>query len=73
MPISEYHDRLECGVVIIDCSNGTIVGSLFFQSHVDEIYEVQALPGYRNPIISGPYPDIDKTETIWLVPQQNMP
>lgn len=73
LPISEYHDRLECGVVIIDCSNGKIVGSLFFQSHVDEIYEVQALPGYRNPIISGPYPDIDKTETIWLVPQQDMP
>ena len=30
--------------------------------------DVRVLPGYRHPVLSGPYPDIDETETIWLVP-----
>jgi hypothetical protein len=36
---------------------------------VEEIFDVRVLPGYRNPVISGPYPDVDETETIWLVPR----
>ena len=69
LPIGEFHDRLECGVAVVDCTTGKIVESLFFSSGVTEVFEVRALPGYTNPILSGPYPDIDETETIWLVPR----
>ena len=29
---------------------------------------MKVLPGCRNPMLSGPFPDVDKTETLWLVP-----
>lgn len=68
LPIGEFHEQLQCGIAIVDCGSGKIVGSLFFTSGVSEIFEVRTLPGYQNPIISGPYPDTDGTETIWMVP-----
>jgi hypothetical protein len=35
---------------------------------VDEIFDVKVLPGVRCPVLSGPLPDADGTQTIWLVP-----
>jgi uncharacterized protein (TIGR03032 family) len=68
LPIGEFHEQLQCGLAVVDCGSGRIVGSLFFNAGVSEIFAVQTLPGYQNPIISGPYPDTDGTETIWMVP-----
>ena len=42
---------------------------MLFQSGVEEIFEVKVLPGYRNPILSGPLPEADGTETVWMVPE----
>lgn len=69
LPLDARRDSLRCGVAVVDCGSGTIVATLFFESGVDEIFDVRVLPGYRNPVISGPYPDIDETETIWFVPR----
>jgi len=68
LPIDERRASLRCGVAVVDCGSGEIVATFFFKSGVDEIFDVRVLPGYRNPAISGPYPDVDGTETIWLVP-----
>lgn len=68
LPLDSRRDSLRCGVAVVDCGSGEVVATLFFRSGVDEIFDVRVLPGYRNPAISGPYPDIDDTETIWCVP-----
>lgn len=68
LPLDARRDELRCGVAVVDCGSGEVVATLFFKSGVDEIFDVRVLPGYRSPAISGPYPDIDDTETIWFVP-----
>jgi uncharacterized protein (TIGR03032 family) len=68
LSLDERRDSLKSGVAVVDCAGGDMIASLFFTSGVDEIFDVRVLPGYRNPVISGPYPDVDETETIWLVP-----
>lgn len=68
LPLDARRDSLRCGVTVVDCASGKVVATLFFRSGVDEIFDVRVLPSYRNPAISGPYPDIDDTETIWFVP-----
>lgn len=68
LPLDDRRESLRCGVAVVDCGSGEVVGTLSFKSGVDEIFGVTVLPGYRNPAVSGPYPDIDETETIWFVP-----
>jgi len=68
IPLDEHRKSLRCGVAVVDCRSGAIVGTLFFNTGVEEIFDVTVLPGYRNPVLSGPYPDIDDMETVWLVP-----
>lgn len=68
LPLDDRRDQLRCGVAVVECQSGQVVATLFFKSGVEEIFDVRVLPGYRNPVLSGPYPDVDQTETIWLVP-----
>jgi uncharacterized protein (TIGR03032 family) len=68
LPLDDRRDSLRCGVAAVNRHSGEIVATLFFTTGVEEIFDVRVLPGYRHPVLSGPYPDIDETETIWLVP-----
>jgi uncharacterized protein (TIGR03032 family) len=68
VPIAEKCEQLRCGVEVVDTRNGQKVASLHFHSGVDEIFDVKVLPGVRCPILSGPLPDADGAQTIWLVP-----
>ena len=43
------------------------LGGLFLAG-VEEMFEIKVLPGYRCPIVSGPLPDVDQTEPLWLSP-----
>jgi len=70
LPIAECRANLLCGIAVVDLTAGQTVASLMFQSGVEEIFEVKVLPGYRCPILSGPYPETDQTETLWLVPPE---
>jgi hypothetical protein len=38
-------------------------------SGVEEIFDVQVLPGARCPALSGPYASLDGASPIWTVPQ----
>jgi uncharacterized protein (TIGR03032 family) len=68
LPIAEQKSDLYCGLAIVDLMEGTLVATLRFLSGVEEIFEVKVLPGYRSPLLSGPFPDIDEQEMPWVVP-----
>lgn len=68
LPIAEQRDQLKCGIGIVDSRTGRSVASFEFASGVDEIFAVQVVPGIKLPAISGPFPDIDGTPPIWMVP-----
>jgi uncharacterized protein (TIGR03032 family) len=68
LPIAERRATLRCGLAVVDLDSAKVLATLLFHSGVEEIFDVKVLPGYRNPVLSGPYPDVDRTETLWLVP-----
>jgi uncharacterized protein (TIGR03032 family) len=53
VPIAEQRDQLKCGVAAVDLRSGHLLGMLEFQSAVEEIFDVQLLPGLRFPEIVG--------------------
>jgi hypothetical protein len=38
------------------------------RSGVEEVFDVQVLPGLRRPLLSGPFAGQDGGEVIWKVP-----
>ena len=68
LPIAERREELRCGVGIVDVRNGRLVAHLEFQTGVEEIFAVEALPGIRLPAISGPHAAQDGGPTIWNAP-----
>jgi uncharacterized protein (TIGR03032 family) len=69
MPIAQRPDSLRCGVGVVELATGRNIAHLEFKSGVDEIFDVQVLPGMRLPALSGPFPHRDGTEMIWTVPE----
>jgi uncharacterized protein (TIGR03032 family) len=63
-PIAAYADQLKCGVGVIDVSTGTTVATLQFANGVEEIFDVQTLPGVRCPTL-GSAGDHDD---VWVLP-----
>lgn len=49
LPIAEKATR--SGITIIHLPTATIVGEIFYEASVDEIYDVQVLPGFTRPNI----------------------
>jgi uncharacterized protein (TIGR03032 family) len=68
LPIAERRDELKCGVGAIDLRTGRLAAHLEFVTGVDEIFDVVALPGALDPLLSGPYPELDGGHPIWTVP-----
>lgn len=66
-PIAAYHDQLKCGVGVIELSTGTTVGTLEFATGVEEIFDVQVVPGARCPTFGDS--DLD-SDDIWVLPHQ---
>jgi uncharacterized protein (TIGR03032 family) len=64
-PIAAYHDELRCGVGVIELSTGTTVATLQFDNGVEEIFDVQAVPGVRCATFGGSPGDGDD---VWLLP-----
>jgi len=53
VPLAEHRDQLKCGVAIVDVRNGRLVALLEFQTAVEEVFDVQVLPGLRFPEVIG--------------------
>jgi uncharacterized protein (TIGR03032 family) len=68
IPIAERRDELRCGVAVVDLRTGRSVAYLEFKSGVEEIFDVQVMPGVRCPAVSGPFATVDGSGPIWLVP-----
>ncbi len=66
-PIAAYHDQLKCGVGVIELSTGTTVGTLEFANGVEEIFDVQAVPGSLSPTFGDTEAGGDD---IWVLPRQ---
>jgi hypothetical protein len=69
MPIAARRPELKCGVGVVDLGTGGLVAHLEFVTGVEEIFDVQVVPGARCPAVSGPYPNLDSAAPIWTVPE----
>src|SRR5438445_10159977 len=53
VPLAERSEQLKCGVAAVDLRGGQIIAFLEFQTAVEEIFDVQLLPGLRFPEVIG--------------------
>jgi uncharacterized protein (TIGR03032 family) len=53
LPIAQRRAQLKCGVGVVDCRRGQLMALLEFQTAIEEIFDVQLLPGARFPEVVG--------------------
>jgi uncharacterized protein (TIGR03032 family) len=53
VPLAERREQLKCGVAVVDLRSGQSSALLEFQTAVEEIFDVQLLPGLRFPEVLG--------------------
>ena len=51
--LSTRRNELICGIAVVDLRSGEIAACLEFQTGVEEIFDVQILPGLRFPEVMG--------------------
>lgn len=68
VPIAVHPERLRSGFAVVDLRSGQLVAHFDFTSGVDELFDVQILPGSSCPFISGPFADRGPTPPVWTVP-----
>jgi uncharacterized protein (TIGR03032 family) len=51
LPVQNNSQSLKCGVAVVDTRSGQMIGLFEFTAGVEEIYEVQFLPGTSRPMI----------------------
>jgi uncharacterized protein (TIGR03032 family) len=68
VPIAARRDELRCGLWVVDLRTGTIEAHLEFCTGVEEIFDVQVLPGIVFPYVSGPWAERDTGQPLWTVP-----
>jgi uncharacterized protein (TIGR03032 family) len=64
-PIAAYHEQLKCGIGVLELSTGTTLATLQFDNGVEEIFDVQVVPGIRCPTFGSSPGDGDE---VWLLP-----
>src|SRR6266404_377620 len=53
VPLAERREQLQCGVAVVDLRSGQSIALLEFQTAVEEIFDVQLLPGLHFPEVVG--------------------
>jgi hypothetical protein len=53
VPLAQRRDTLKCGLGVVDLRTGQMTALLEFQTAVEEIFDVQVLPGLRFPEVVG--------------------
>ena len=53
VPLAERRSELKCGISVVDLRSGRAIAFLEFQTAVEEIFDVQVLPGLRFPEVVG--------------------
>jgi uncharacterized protein (TIGR03032 family) len=67
VPIVNHRDQLKCGVLAVDLRSGQIADHLEFATGVEEIFDVQVLPGVVSPFVSGPEGERESGKGFWTV------
>ena len=67
VPIVAHRDQLCCGLWVVDLRTGAIAAHLEFSAGVEEIFDVQVLPGIVSPYVSGPAAEKDVGQPLWTV------
>lgn len=68
VPIVADREKLLCGLWIIDLRTGATAAHLEFCTGVEEVFDVQVLPGILSPYVSGPAADKDAGAPLWTIP-----
>jgi uncharacterized protein (TIGR03032 family) len=68
VPIVAHREQLKCGLAVVDLPTGNHTALLEFQTGVEEIFDVQVLPGIGFPFISGPWAQQDTGQPMWTIP-----
>jgi uncharacterized protein (TIGR03032 family) len=68
VPIVARRDELQCGLWVVDVRTGAIAAHLAFRTGVEEVFDVQVLPGITFPYVSGPGAGEDTGQPMWTVP-----
>ncbi|MGA2245725.1 MAG: TIGR03032 family protein [Verrucomicrobiota bacterium] len=68
VPIVADRDKLRCGLWVVDLRTGAVAAHLEFCAGVEEIFDVQVLPGIVSPYVSGPAADQDAGQPLWTIP-----
>jgi uncharacterized protein (TIGR03032 family) len=66
LPLAERRHELKCGVWVLDALSGQVVEFLEFEKGVEEIFDVQILPGVRFPAVIGF--DREPIQNTFIVP-----
>ena len=53
VPLAQRREHLKCGIGVVDLRNGRVIAFLEFQTAVEEIFDVQLLPGLHFPEVLG--------------------
>lgn len=68
IPLTERIRERLCGIWVLDVRTGRTVGFLRFEGIVQEIFDIQVLPGIRYPEIAEP--DSDLTAGAFVLPRE---
>lgn len=68
VPIVARRDELRCGMWVVNLRTGAVAAHLEFDMGVEEVFDVQVLPGVVFPHVSGPSADTDSGQPLWTVP-----
>jgi uncharacterized protein (TIGR03032 family) len=68
VPIVARRDQLQCGLWVVDLRTGAIAAHLAFHTGLEELFDVQILPGITFPYVSGPCPERDTGQPLWTIP-----
>jgi uncharacterized protein (TIGR03032 family) len=69
LPITATTTKRNCGVWVVDTTTGATVGFLRFEGAVQEIFDVEVLPGVRWPAILD-HPEI--TANAFVLSQRDL-
>src|SRR5205823_2582464 len=53
VPLAQRREQLKCGIGVVDLRSGRVIASLECHTAVEEIFDVQLLPGLRFPEVVG--------------------
>jgi uncharacterized protein (TIGR03032 family) len=67
VPIAAHPERTRCGFAVVDLRTDQVVAFFEFTSGIDELFDIQVLPGIVSPFFSGPLADRESGQPIWTV------